>query len=325
MKNVVILLFALVLITSCGGQKKQEEKEVRNVQLKGEEMPVDTALFRYAYRIRVQGDKAVVFDLHNVDYYYHAFTYPGFKYISSFGKRGEGPEEMISAENIRWGGDNTAWVLDGSKNRLFRYGGIAPGQEPKLEENISLDKAFMRPLDFDLSGADSFVIPDYSGENRFSWADMSGNLLHKSDCIPITDEKQLKESAPAVAQGWRSFISFSPDKKLLVTVTQLGDVLDIYNMENGRHINYKGEDGEPEFHVTSEGYGIPAGRMCYYDVQVTEHYIYAIYDGRKFSDIMKEKEYKQGAKQLRVFDFDGKLRKEYMLDRPVTGIYVVAP
>ena len=61
MKNVVILLFALVLITSCGGQKKQEEKEVRNVQLKGEEMPVDTALFRYAYRIRVQGDKAVVF------------------------------------------------------------------------------------------------------------------------------------------------------------------------------------------------------------------------------------------------------------------------
>ena len=66
MKNVVILLFALVLITSCGGQKKQEEKEVRNVQLKGEEMPVDTALFRYAYRIRVQGDKAVVFDLHNV-------------------------------------------------------------------------------------------------------------------------------------------------------------------------------------------------------------------------------------------------------------------
>ena len=71
MKNVVILLFALVLITSCGGQKKQEEKEVRNVQLKGEEIPVDTALFRYAYRIRVQGDKAVVFDLHNVDYYYH--------------------------------------------------------------------------------------------------------------------------------------------------------------------------------------------------------------------------------------------------------------
>lgn len=157
MKNVIVLLFAFVLITSCGGQKKQANEDVQNVQLKGEEVPIDTALFRYAYRIRVQGDKAVVFDLHNVDYYYHVFTYPSFKYISSFGKRGEGPEEMISAENIRWGGDNTAWVLDGSKNRLSRYGGIAPGQEPKLEENISLDKAFMRPLDFDLSDTDSLL------------------------------------------------------------------------------------------------------------------------------------------------------------------------
>lgn len=96
MKNVIVLLFAFVLITSCGGQKKQANEDVQNVQLKGEEVPIDTALFRYAYRIRVQGDKAVVFDLHNVDYYYHVFTYPSFKYISSFGKRGEGPEEMIS-------------------------------------------------------------------------------------------------------------------------------------------------------------------------------------------------------------------------------------
>lgn len=146
MKNVIVLLCAFVLMASCSEQKKKEEKKVQNIQLKGEEVPVDTALLRYAFRIRVQGDKAVVFDLHNADYYYHVFTYPGFKYISSFGKCGEGPEEMISAENIRWGGDNIAWVLDASKNRLLRYGGIAPGQEPKLEENISLNKAFMRPL-----------------------------------------------------------------------------------------------------------------------------------------------------------------------------------
>ena len=95
MKNVIVLLFAFVLITSCGGQKKQANEDVQNVQLKGEEVPIDTALFRYAYRIRVQGDKAVVFDLHNVDYYYHVFTYPSFKYISSFGKRGEGPEKWF--------------------------------------------------------------------------------------------------------------------------------------------------------------------------------------------------------------------------------------
>ena len=46
--------------------------------LKGEIVPIDTALFRYAYRMRVQGDKAVILDLHNADYYYHVFTYPDF-------------------------------------------------------------------------------------------------------------------------------------------------------------------------------------------------------------------------------------------------------
>ena len=29
--------------------------------------------------MRVQGDKAVILDLHNADYYYHVFTYPDFQ------------------------------------------------------------------------------------------------------------------------------------------------------------------------------------------------------------------------------------------------------
>ena len=53
--------------------------------LTSEEIPIDTVLFRYATFLRVQGDKAVVFDLHNTDYYCHVFTYPEFKYVSSFG------------------------------------------------------------------------------------------------------------------------------------------------------------------------------------------------------------------------------------------------
>lgn len=59
---------------------------------------MDTALFRYPFRVRVQGDKAVVMDLHGTDYFCHVFHYPGFRYFASFGKRGEAPEEMLSAE-----------------------------------------------------------------------------------------------------------------------------------------------------------------------------------------------------------------------------------
>ena len=50
-------------------------------ELKGEVIELDTALFRCPFRIRVEGDKAIVMDLHNADNYFHAFTYPNWKHI----------------------------------------------------------------------------------------------------------------------------------------------------------------------------------------------------------------------------------------------------
>lgn len=69
----------------------------QTIELKARVQPLDTALFRYPFRVRVQGDKAVVMDLHGTDYFCHVFHYPGFRYFASFGKRGEAPEEMLSA------------------------------------------------------------------------------------------------------------------------------------------------------------------------------------------------------------------------------------
>ena len=121
MKNKQLLCVLFPLLVACTGQRHQQqvssesiiEEAVRKGEvLKGEIVPIDTALFRYAYRMRVQGDKAVILDLHNADYYYHVFTYPDFQYQSSFGKRGEGPGESIYAANIRFAGQDTVWVLD---------------------------------------------------------------------------------------------------------------------------------------------------------------------------------------------------------------------
>lgn len=67
----------------------------QTIELKARVQPLDTALFRYPFRVRVQGDKAVVMDLHGTDYFCHVFHYPGFRYFASFGKRGEAPEEML--------------------------------------------------------------------------------------------------------------------------------------------------------------------------------------------------------------------------------------
>ena len=33
-------------------------------------------------------------DLHGIDYYAHLFQYPSFRYLSSFGRRGDLPKEI---------------------------------------------------------------------------------------------------------------------------------------------------------------------------------------------------------------------------------------
>lgn len=53
----------------------------QTIELKARVQPLDTALFRYPFRVRVQGDKAVVMDLHGTDYFCHVFHYPGFRYL----------------------------------------------------------------------------------------------------------------------------------------------------------------------------------------------------------------------------------------------------
>lgn len=335
MKVRLLLCILFPLLAACNGTRVQEKSGLSDKlsieealsqadSLKGEEVPIETVLFRYAYRIRVMGNRAVILDLHNTEYYYHLFTYPDFHYLSSFGKRGEGPGESLFASNVRFVSPDALWTLDDGKGRMYYYSGLTGTQAPKLEKDLLLDQRLFRSLDFDIDTPSSAIIPDYSGENRFSWASLTtGELLRKSDQIPVADTTQLAGNASGVAQGWRTFIALTPDKKRLTAVTQFGDRLDVYDLSNGTNTSFVGNDGEPEFKISSAGYAYPTGRQCYVDLQVTDKYIYTIYDGIEFKEIIKDPEnYQQGGMQLRVFNLQGELVKICLFDRHVSGIYV---
>ncbi len=336
MKKAIYFFLAAIVIASCQGNKKQgsethsavpsrnnaavENKSEDGECLKGIVMPIDTVLFRYAYRIRVCGDRAVVHDLHNKDYWYHVFTYPDFHYLSSFGKLGQGPQEITVGENMRFDSKGRIFAIDSNKNRLFCFSHIS--DSPRFEGSTPLDKGLMWALDFDFYGDNQLLIPDYTGKKRFCWVSRDGHILRKMETIPMKDRKKLQESTTAAAQGWRSFVMFSPSRKELVAVTQLGEVLDIYNLTTGKHYHIVGPDGEPQYQTTPEGYGIPVGAMGYTDLQVTDKYIYTVYQGTTFKDIMKDTTLKQGGNRFRIYNLQGKLLKEIRLDHFVLGLHV---
>ena len=184
----ILLVFLFMACTSVPDERMTSYVDFPETrELTSRTLTLDSALFRYPYRVRVQDDKAVVFDLHGTEYFFHAFHYPGFHYLSSFGKRGDAPEEMLSAENLRWNG-NFLWTLDSNKSELTRLGFASSGDSLLRLETVSLDEEQLRALDFVQYDDSTFIIPDYSGDGRFCLVSRQGRLLRKIGTIPTTNE-----------------------------------------------------------------------------------------------------------------------------------------
>ncbi|EKU89384.1 BF3164 family lipoprotein [Bacteroides oleiciplenus] len=329
MHRIVYFISVLFFFLSCTFQStvstNNRYTDFPQVQeLKAKTIQLDTALFRYPFRIHASDNKAVVLDLHGTDHYFHAFNYPEFHYLSSFGKRGDSPEEMLSAENFRWSGRDL-WTLDANKSELTELGLALSGDTLLRQEVVKLDKEILRALDFVIYEDSTFIIPDYTGDNRFCQVNSEGKLLRKFGTILSANKEALENSRPALAQAWRSFIDYNPRKGVLVAATQLGEVLEIYNLKDSTHVVCIGPHGEPEFQI-AEGYGIPTGIMGFGDVQVTDNAIYAVFQGKTFKDIMESakqgNKLPDGGQSIYVFSLKGEPLRKYVLDRYVHGIWV---
>lgn len=325
MKASINILFFILLI-SCSSPSLQKglvyEDFPRTQELKAKEIQLDTAVFRYPFRIRIQDDIAVMLDLHGTDHFFQVFRYPQFSYIASLGKRGDSPDDMLSAENVRWNG-HKLWMLDANKSELTGVVFSESGDSLLREEAVALDKKILRALDFVQYDDSTFIIPDYSGDNRFCFVNRKGELLRKFGNIPTTNEDALKKSRPALAQAWRSFIDYNPKNGVLAVATQLGEVLEIYNLKDTSHVVRIGPHGEPEFKV-SGGYGIPVGIMGFSDIQVTDKAIYAVFHGRTFKELSQQSRGKDidGGKYIYVFSLKGEPLMKYTLNHYIYGISV---
>ena len=294
-------------------------------ELKGDVVPLDSALFRYPYRLRVNEDRVVIEDLHGVDHFFHLFTYPDFRYLSSFGQRGQGPEEMLTVDDSRWRG-NSFWGLDNIKSELVRWDFDEGRNQMIRKERVKLDKATFRAFDFVFYKDNSILIPNYSGDTRFCQVDKTGKLIKKWGTIPTDDKDGLEKTPYVFGQGWSSMIDYSSVNGTLVAVTQFGEVMEIWDATKNTYKLLKGKLGDPKFEVSQQKYAIPAGVRGANDIQVTDRAIYVVFRGVSMKEEMlahqKGKPLPQGGQTIRVFSLDGNPLKEYKLDHSVSGIWV---
>lgn len=323
MKNCLkVTLLFLPFLCACQSEKSNKETYTdfpESINLQANTIELDTAVFRFPFRIKVHGNYAAVLDLHNADNYYHLFSYPDMKYLAGFGKKGDSPEEYLSGDDLRWVGD-TIWTLDANKREMTAY---LAGDTMQVIERIGVGET-IRPLNMAFINSSTYIIPDYTGEKRFYWMDRRGQVIQKTHSIPTEDVKNLS-NAPALSQAWRSFIDYNPRNNVLAAATQLGEVIEIYNLKDSISHILRGPNGEPQFKI-SGNYAIPSGIMGFGDIQVGKEYIYVVFNGQSFKEIMqlaKEgKEKENGGKYIYVFNLKGKPIRKYVLDRYINGMCV---
>ena len=316
MSNIIIFYFSIVVLcfVSCEEIQTDSIHDMPIIKLTAVNTNIKDVVFRYPFRARLNDSILYIMDLHGQEYYVNAFTYPKLKYIKSFGKKGIGPEELLDSENIRFDNQNNLWILDANRKKLICF--TDSGQR-----EILLSKSLIRTLDFDFYKDSLFIVPDYTGNYRYSIVNSQGKIIENRSCIPVK-KKNKRKSNIALAQAWRSFIDYNPENGILAMVTQLGEVIEIYDVKNDKIINtYYGNSGEPVYR-NSEGMAIPDGIMGYSDIHVGSKYIYALFWGQKMSDIRQGKIKYEGGDQIHVFDLNGNPIKTFKLERYITGFEI---
>lgn len=301
----VLSVFFFGCIFSSGNkyQRYADFSVNRNLVL-SQEIDCDSLFLRYPYRIEIKDSLALILDLHPENYFLHAFSFPEWQHIVSFGKRGEGPEDILSAERVRVFSPDSVWVLDSNRRQITRWS-LSNGKAERVEE-ILLDDRLIRTLDF-CKTAEGFLVTDYTGNYRYHVLDQYGKIKQSVGNIP-TEKNISDENSMALAQAWRSFMDYNPKNGVLAIVTQLGEVIEIFNLKTGEHKVCYGPGGEPIFsRFSSEA--MPKGIKGFNDVVVSDSCIYTVFDGTPFKERINAfhsgNAMFKGGKYIYVFNFEG--------------------
>lgn len=320
MKIKFLIFTLLILLQSCTNAASTGFRFNEEKSLTGKTLPVaDSVYFRYPFRIRQTDSLLYILDLHGPDFYCHILRYPEMTLATSLAHKGNGPGEFLRVENIRLDRHGAVYLLDANTNAISIYNSI----HDSLSKRVNLSEKLIRCLDFTLVGNSLFAVPDYSGTHRINIVDGNGNIQKQLFKIPTRKKNGADTPDIALAQAWRSFVDYNPDNGILAMATQLGQVIEVYNLQTDEiiHIAY-GQSGEPEF-VTQDTHAIPNGIMGYSDLHVDKDRIYTLFWGTSFEDIRKNPLHRmEGGNIIQVFSLEGEPLIQYTLDRHITGFSI---
>ena len=300
MKNnsffLLIIFLNLFIFDSC----QRETYEIH--KLTGEPLQVELPFMRYPTSIGLLDSNIIILDLASDSYFYHVCSYPDLTYQYSFGRKGNGPGEIVLPTPFQIF-EKSIVLLDGAKGNFFRHS--------LLSEEIMNPQHLEIPMstDFIILNDTTVIIGDLSGSYRLSLYTPQMN----KGLFSIPDE--FKKDDPNTGRIWRSYMDYNRSNNKLVLATQFGDVIEIYNLKDSSCIRKIGKGGIPQ----------SASRHIkgYCDIKWWNNDIYALYTSKE--ELLEDEHLQRipsGGNIIHVFNELGEKTTVYHLDIFINGFAI---
>ena len=314
---MVFILVGCILL-SCN-----ENNKLGFIYLYADNVDTDEPVYmKYPYRVKIIDSVIYVLDLYPPENYLHAFSYPTINYLYSFGKRGDGPDEITANGGFIVTKDSVA-TLDINKAKLLLYStsDLSRG-EYGPSKIVSFPRDFI-PMTKIVKNKEGYISIDNTLNNRLLFFDSEGLFLNGQYEIPTSKTVQVEDIYKAIL--WTSDMSFNSNNNILALATVLGEVIEIYNLSNNTKEVIIGENGEPA--LLKGNKSISLGRIeGYSDIIVADNEIYTIFSGVemfKLSEMYRKGENPpNGGNKIYVYDLSGNMLRKYLLDRYINGFYI---
>ncbi len=240
-----------------------------------------------------------------------------------FGNKGQGPNDFLHPFSIQLINDSTIGSMDMSANTYMEFRIPQEGEEVEITKRMKFNFN-ARPLRMIKTAHNQYI--GLSMQNSlFVMMDSTGNELNSFFEYPYRNKDELQLENRYRSYAYQGVLSANPTKTNYVYTPFNGEIIHFYTIENGniKLIN-KIEKEYPLYKNNSDktSTGVITSTECilgYISSYATEEFVYALFNGKKRID-QKRNDFE--ASILRVFDWNGTLKKEYELDIPCSHLCV---
>ncbi|MFY0631707.1 MAG: hypothetical protein JXR05_15185 [Flavobacteriaceae bacterium] len=318
MKKYKVITFLIIILTyySCNNKKQDLQKEYKAFKssdlkksdnLKAIEVTEISKELLFPVGVTIAKEKMIINDAKS-EKPLHIISLPEESYVGNFGSIGAGPGEILVPWSVSVSEDGLVGVFDPRQKKIIKFN----------IDTLILKNTFINEhkLPVGIDGLSVLIHNDniyslYGGENKY--------ILNETNII---SNEVKRYGAPnklfddvddrLKIELFRTKMNISNDI-LAITYINIPQI-EIFNLKNKKWNKISGPDNFTPKLRKANGVVTFVGdqNIAYTGVKVTDKFIYALYNGRNEQGIKGEH-----SNRIFVFDFEGVLVKEYVLDRKI--------